>query len=231
MSPSPQAHRGVTARAGHRFDGPRASRPRRGSAPLAVGAGLLASAALALTLTGTISAFTASITNPSNTASTGTVVMALTDEEGGETCRSTEGGTVTANAASCSSIDQFGARLLVPGGSEQVTVAVENVGSVTPATFSLAPGGACAQDAGPVAGTATDLCARLGLVVTSGDVRVYEGTVAGFAAATATDLAMPPAPTPGTSRTFTFVTTLDASAGDAYQGLTATVPSTWTFSS
>src|ERR1700753_2489587 len=94
----------------------RTPRRRRRFVPLVWLASAGAVFAMALGVGGTLSGFTASINNSTNTAGSGTLLM----QEGGPgsvTCLSSAAGTVTAaNAGTCSTINKFGGNLqMVPG--------------------------------------------------------------------------------------------------------------------
>ncbi|MEU5694509.1 hypothetical protein [Actinosynnema sp. NPDC020468] len=204
---------------------PGRQQPRRKFAVLAVMGGLVGSALLALSLTGTLSAFTAAITNSTDTVTTGSLILRETD--GTNTCISTSSAT---NSATCATINKYTGTTLVPGGSATKTVTLANDGTATPATFTLTPG-TCSQS-GSVSGItpATDFCAQVTLklyaAATATGTPIYNGTLAAFTSAqTLTPLA------PSTTQAYTFVVSLPASLGNTYQGLTASQPLTWTFSS
>jgi hypothetical protein len=116
----------------------------------------------------------------------------------------------------------------VPG--PVVTVSISNTGTVDAGLFKLTPDGACTQtNNGSVNGSATDLCAKLNVTVSSGTGTggdVYTGTLAGLSSHAAFTL---PARNAGTSASFTFQVTLDSSAGNSYQGLKASAGLTWSF--
>jgi hypothetical protein len=110
------------------------------------------------------------------------------------------------------------------------TVNIKNIGTVPANTFTLTPGATCTQsNNGALNGTATDFCAKLGVVITSGSTAVFNGTAATLAGAAPITLATPVLP--GASVPFTFTTTLSSAAGNTYQGLAASLPLTWTFNS
>ena len=195
-------------------------------APWAVAVGVASTALLGLSTTGTLSAFVASITNSTNTAASGTVVMTETNSGGTVTCTS----GISATAATCANINKFGgSTTMVPGTPVATAINITNTGTAQVNTFTLTPGATCTQsNNGAVNGTATDLCAKLNLTITSGATSVYSGTLASFAGHAAFPLANP---TTGTAVPFTFTVTLDPSAGNTYEGLAASVPMTWAFSS
>lgn len=188
---------------------------------------------LSLSLTGTMSGFVASITNSNNTAATGALVMQEQNSGATVTCLSTDGGSVSTNAATCATINKFGgSTTMTPGNTVTTPITIKNIGTVAASTFTLTPGGTCTQtNSGALNGTAVDLCAKLNVVITSGATTVFSGTAASLATATAAAFTMPTAPAAGTSVPFSFAVTLASSAGNAYQGLQASVPLTWSFSS
>ena len=201
-------------------------------APVALVAGIFAAVLLSLSLTGTLSGFAASITNSSNTAGSGTLIMQEQNAGASVTCLSTDGGSVSTNSATCSTINKFGGSTsMVPGQTVTTTVVLKNTGTVRASAFSLTPGTTCTQT-GSVSGSASDLCSKLNLTITQNGATspaLFTGTLASFAASTA-PLALTPLAS-GASSTYVFAVTLDSSATTAYQGLTAAMPMTWTFTS
>jgi len=200
-------------------------------APVALIAGIFAAVLLSLSLTGTLSGFAASITNSSNTAASGTLVMQEQNANASVTCLSTDGGSVSTNSATCSTINKFGgSTTMTPGVTVNTPITIKNTGTSAASTFTLTPGATCTQSAnGTQNGTATDLCSKMNLVITSGSTTVFSGTLASFKGAAASAFSMPAAPAAGASVPFNFAVTLDNSAGNTYQGLAASVPMTWTF--
>ncbi len=207
---------------------------RRHLAPAALTAGVVASAALALATTGTLSAFTAQITNSANTVASGSLVMQETSGDGATTCLSTDttgaANGVNTNAFSCTTINKYGGAILVPGASVSTTVAIKNAGNVPATTFTLAPG-TCVQSVGPSAnpsGNATDLCTKLSVAVTSGAATITPAnSTATSLAGTSITLATPVAP--GETRSYTFAVSLASAVGNTYQNLRATQPLVGTF--
>ena len=200
---------------------------RRISLPLIL-AGGVSSLVLALGMSPTFSAFTASIQSGANLASAGTLTMEETS--GSVTCRSIDGANgLSGNSATCATINKYGGTgaLLTPGGAANVTtVTIANTGTVAATSFSLTPG-ACAQSAlGTPVGNATDLCTKLHVKITTGTTTVYEGS----ASALTTPVALTPLAN-GASASYTFAVSLDSSADNTYQGLQASQPLTWTFQS
>jgi len=207
---------------------------RRRFTPAAITTGVLGAALLSLSMTGTMSGFVASITNSTNTAGAGVLTMQETTTSGtAVTCSSTDGGGVSVNTATCTTINKFGGNLaMVPGTPSTTSIAITNSGTIAASTFTLTPGAACVQsNNGPVNGSATDLCAKLSVVITSGATTVFSGTAATLAGAPASAFTMPAAPAAGASIPFTFTVTLADTAENAYQGLAASLPLTWTFTS
>lgn len=209
---------------------PRA-RPR--FAPAAVLAGAVGSIALAASMTGTLSAFTASINNTVNTTAAGTLSMQEQNGAGTVTCNSTDAGTISTNAATCSTINKYGGgTTMVPGTPISTTISIKNTGTVAASTFTLSPT-ACTQTTnGTVNGSATDFCTQLSVVIKSGATAVFSGTATGLATGGVITLPAGVAPVAaGATVPFTFTTTLASTAGNTYQGLGASQGLTWTFTS
>ena len=208
-----------------------AKRKRVRFAPLVLATSVAAAALLSVSMSGTLSGFVASITNTNNTAASGSLVME--EKSTGTTpvtCLSTDGGSVSTNTATCSTINKFGgSTTMVPGTPVSTTISIRNTGTLNASTFTLTPGTTCTQTAiATPSGTATDLCAKMALVVKQDGAQVYSGTLTAFAGSAAKSLTTVAA---GGSSTFTFAVTLDSAATNAYQGLQASVPMTWTFNS
>ena len=202
-------------------------------APLVIATSVAAAALLSVSMSGTLSGFVASITNSNNTAASGSLIME--EKSTGTTpvtCLSTDGGSISTNTATCSTINKFGgSTTMVPGQTVSTAITIKNAGTVAANTFTLTPGSACSQAAnGSPAGTATDFCAKVNVLITSGSTTVYNGTAAALAGTAAKSLATAPV-APGTSTPFTIAVTLDNSAGNTYQNLSASLPLTWTFAS
>ena len=212
-----------------------APRKRVRFAPLVLATSVAAAALLSVSMSGTLSGFVASITNTNNTAASGSLIME--EKSTGTTpvtCLSTDAGSVSTNTATCSTINKFGgSTTMVPGQTVSTSITIKNAGTVSANTFTLTPGATCAQSANAAAGasgTATDFCSKLNVVITSGSTTVYSGTAAALAGTAAKSLSAAPV-TAGTSTPFTIAVTLDSSAGNTYQGLSASLPLTWTFAS
>ena len=103
------------------------SKKRKLSLPLVL-AGGISSLVLALGMSPTFSAFTASIQNTVNTASSGT--LAMTETSGGVTCTSAIG--------TCATINKYGGLTMKPGDTTTTTIVIANTGNLDAASFSLA---------------------------------------------------------------------------------------------
>ncbi len=211
-------------------------RRRRRLSRMAVLTGVAGATILALSMNSSVAAFTASITNSVNSAAAGTLIMKEQNATGTVTCLSTDGtgNNVTNNAATCATINKYGgSTTLVPGQSVNTTVTLANAGTAPASSFTLAPG-TCTQS-GNVTGSATDLCAKIGVVITqtvgstTTTVTPAASTLASLATAGPLSLSAPVAP--GTTITYNFAVTLAASAANTYQGLAASQPLVWTFTS
>lgn len=204
-------------------------------APLVIATSVAAAALLSVSMSGTLSGFVASITNANNSAASGSLVME--EKSTGTnpvTCLSTDGGSVSTNTATCSTINKFGgSTTMIPGQSVSTAITIKNVGTVAANTFTLTPGATCSQSVNAAAGfsgSATDFCSKLNVVISSGGTNVFTGTAASLAGSAVKSLSTAPV-APGTSTPFTIAVTLDQSAGNTYQGLSASLPLTWSFAS
>jgi hypothetical protein len=211
---------------------------RRRLAPFAIAASVVASATLGLSATGTLSAFTASITNTTNTASAGSLIMQETDGAGATTCLSTSG---TNNSfTTCSTINKYGGvtNQLVPGGAPNVTtVRLYNTGTTAVNAFTLAPG-TCTKS-----GTGTgDLCGQALLTLTCAPVTggtvgtavtLYTGVALNALGASKDIKAASSTCVPPTSSTnyvqFTFSVQLSSAADNTVQAQTVSQPLVWTY--
>ncbi len=205
------------------------SKKRKLSLPLIV-AGGVSSLVLALGMSPTFSAFTASITNATNSAGAGTLTMQES---------STTGTTVTCDSglgtnASCT-INKFTGNLsMYPGQTLNTTVTVKNTGSVPATSFSMTPDTTCTPADVPgasVHGTG-DPCTVMTVLVkaTAGTTttNVVSGlTLSAFASGGIVTLPAPVAP--GASVTMSFDVTLPSTATNAVQGRQASMPITFTF--
>lgn len=218
--------------------------PRRRLVPVALIAGVAATGALALATTGTLSAFTASITNTVNSTATGSLIMQETGPGGAGTvtCTSTDAGagntgnTINANTATCATINKYGgSTALVPGATAPTTtVTLTNTGSVAAKTFTVAYG-ACTNGTGPngTVGGSAKLCDLLNVAVTTGTA---PGTALAGASGTPTNLAtksvtIPGGVAPGASVVVNFTVSLPGTADNTLQNVSLSQPITWTFTS
>ncbi|ROQ39541.1 hypothetical protein EDF46_1173 [Frondihabitans sp. PhB188] len=201
-------------------------------APLAIATGVLGAVLLSVSMSGTLSGFVASIQNSTNTTATGALTMQEQNSGATVTCSSTDGGTVSTNTATCATINKFGgSTTMIPGQTVTTPITIKNTGTVTANTFTLTPGSSCTQsNNGSLNGTATDLCSKLTVVVTNTttSATVFSGTLTALAAGGAIAL---PTQAAGATTGFSFAVTLPSTAGNTYQGLAASLPLTWTYSS
>ncbi len=200
---------------------------------------------LILGVNGSLSAFTASITNSANQVATGSLIMTESGPNSSgtnTTCASSSDATGN-NAYSCTTINKYGSSgaavtNLGPGDSATTTVTISNTGSVAANTFTAAFG-ACAQT--PVAGTANpvllagNLCSELNVAVyqaaTATVTPLFTGTLTAATTGSPLTLTAPLATAVGgAGQPYTFVVSLPAGAGNSYEGITVTQPITWTFS-
>jgi len=204
----------------------------------------VATAALAMTAVVTLGGFSATVANPSNNFSSGTIQ--LKEGVGATTCYSTgtgAGGSVSsANTnAACAGDDLGGKLLQVPGGAPQATtITLTNVGNVAAATSNLLAG-ACSQaasaDDGGYVGSDAAFCGKVDVTVNNNTTSKCVFPVAAVACTAPTNantLASLAAQNltlsglaAGASATYTVTVQLDTTATNADQGLTATIPLTW----
>ena len=203
------------------------SSTRRRFTPFALLTGVAGSVLLASSMNGSLAAFTASITNTADTAGSGTVTMQEANFDGSILCNSTDVVGVSSNSANCATINKYGGNLaMVPNQTVTTSISIKNTGTAPATTFTLNPG-TCAQSTnGTVNGTAIDFCTKVNVKITVGATAVYTGTAAALTAPIS--LAAPVAP--GAIVAIKFDVTLDGTAGNTYQGLKASQPLTWTFS-
>lgn len=183
--------------------------------------GTFASVALAASLlTGTLGAYSASITNDTNTAGSGNLVITETGpgSTGQVTCSSSDGAN---NAATCSTINKYGGNVaMAPGDSSTVNVTLANTGSVNAKSAALTPG-ACVNTP-----TSIDLCAVMQVTISQGGTQIFSGTAATLASGGPINLTAPAA---GASTAYVITTTLPASATNALAGGRISQPLTWTY--
>jgi hypothetical protein len=222
--------------AAHRSE--RGTRGGRGL-PLLWGAGAVAALLLALSTSGTLSAWTSAVlTDDSNTVTTASAVILKEVGPSAATCLSSSG---SGNAFTCSTVNKYGgtASPLNPGGSQVTDVVFSNVGAAAASSFVLTTG-SCSQS--PVAGSGSPAAAN---VCTNGDLTVAVSCSNGatYSAGSAwTDLVQAAtAPSSigaslthtatlaaGASFTCRFTVALGAGASVLDQGITASQPLTWT---
>jgi hypothetical protein len=196
--------------------------------------GCISSLVLALSMTPTLGAFSASISGDANSAGTGTIVMQETDSSGTITCLSTDGGGLAVNAASCSAMNRYGGDMgMRPGDSVGIVTYIRNIGTIAASSFSLTPG-VCVQSAtGTLSGSATDFCSKIAVSITSDAATIFSGTAETLGAAGTIDVLSRlglARVEPGLQITFTVTTTMDPTVDNSYQGLKVSQPMTWTFS-
>lgn len=206
--------------------------------PVALTTAALSSALIGASVTGTLSAFEASITNTSNTASAGSLTMQETGP-GGTTCLSSSG--TNNNYATCSGIDKYGGTdtPFTPGAVHTTTVAFANLGPSAVSSFTLAPG-ACTNSVGSGSGAssdATDLCDSLVLTVTCTPTGGTSSTVVdGLTLTTIQSRTYPmpvtcvPRPSSGNTVDFVFSLAMSTASNiNTVQGQQVSQPLTWTF--
>jgi hypothetical protein len=218
--------------------------PRRRRRSVLV-AGLLGTTALAVTTAMSLGGFSAGITNTNNTYSSGTIVLKEGVVGSPTTCFSTgTGTTITAtNTANCTTIDDLGGAINQGPGSAATTqnLTLTNAGSIDGATFTVTPG-ACTAAIGGGTYAGTDTAGFCGKV----DVTVYNSTAnkclypagagacpALAATSTLTGLGTSGALSlgslaAGATTGVTIKTQMDTTATNIDQGLTASMPFTWT---
>ncbi len=217
-------------------------------------AALLGVALLGLTSAVTLGAvgFNATITNPTNTYSSGTLLL----QEGSGTAACVSSGTDTINAANTNSacgINDFGTTAnAAPGIVTTAAIPVSNVGTVAGSTLTITPAATCAVTANsattPYSGAdTTGFCGKVDVTIqndsTTSPSCVYPAgtgacpapsstytlaTLAGHAPLSGSGLGASGSST-GTG-SYTVSLELDSSATNADQGLSATVPLTWQLS-
>lgn len=200
-------------------------------APIAIGTGALAAVLLSVTMSGTLAGFTASINNNTNTAAAGSLVMQEQNAGATVTCLSTDGGSVSTNTATCATINKFGgSTTMVPGQTVTTNITIKNIGSAAANTFTLTPSACTQANSGAQNGNAVDLCSKMSVVITNTttSAQVYSGTLLALGTSSAFTL---PTQAAGASTGFSFAVTLSAAATNAYQGLQASVPLLWSYSS
>jgi hypothetical protein len=227
---------------------------------LALAAGVVGSAVLALSTTASLGGFTASITNTGDKAQSGSLLMQeQVTPTGGTTttCLSTGTGTaITTNANAACGANKFGALTnAIPGASSFSTVVVTNQGSVSANSFSMGVGACVATPTAPSGATATNVgsdtsgyCGKLDVTIEDDTAtpacvypagagacpalsNTYNLTSLATFAPTATPAALTAPIAAGAARTYKVTVGLDNSASNADQAMAATEPITFTFGS
>ena len=227
---------------------------------MALAAGVLGSAVLALSTTASLGGFTASITNTGDKAQSGSLLMQeQVTPTGGTTttCLSTGGGaSITTNANAACGANKFGALTnAVPGATSFSTVVVTNQGSVAANSFSLGAGGCVATATAPTGAVATNVgsdtagfCGKLDVTIEDDTAtptcvypvaagacpalsNTYNLTTLGAFAPVATPVALTAPVAAGAARTYKVAVGLDNTATNADQAMAATQPITFTFGS
>ena len=225
---------------------------RRRFSPLLWIASLGAVAVLALGVTGTLSQFTASITNTNNNASTaGPEAFGFSEAlvVGGSPQTPVCAQASAGQAVNCTTINKYGtagttAPAMAPGSSQSTTVQLANTAittglsgdlalSVQPCTQSVPVGTANPSNGGTLAG---DLCGAMTVTVSCSSAPAFTvgpATLTAFAAPTApatNPYSVATAIPPGGVVDCTFTTSLPTTATAAnLQGLTVSQPLTWTW--
>jgi hypothetical protein len=217
-------------------------RRRRHSVVLA---GLLGTAVLAATAGLSLGGFSAGITNPTNSFSSGTVV--LKEAAGATSCFSTGAGTqvTVSNSANCTTIDDLGGVINQGPGSavNTQTLNLTNLGTINGATFTVTPGactsGAAANTAPYVGADTAGFCGKVDVTIendTGTPKCVFPAAAGACPALSATNTLATLGTSPalslgalaaGATDTFVVKTQIDASVNNADQGLTASLPFTW----
>ena len=221
-------------------------------------AALVGVAALGLTAVTTLAGFSASITNPTNTFSSGTLL--LSEQQGTNTCLSSPNtaGGITTNLNSNCTYDNFSGSTTPgaePGGTPvSTTVTLTNTGTLTSVGGLSLLAGACTVTGNPPGGTGPNaastgsdtigFCGKVDVQIEDDTVAgapscLYGGTIGSACPATISNsytlasLAIAGSQVlkanfaPSAPETLKITVGLDSSATNADQGLTATVPLTW----
>ncbi|MCL4448937.1 MAG: hypothetical protein M1483_03025 [Actinobacteria bacterium] len=215
---------------------------------------LLAVAGLGLTAMVTLGGFSASIENSTNSYSSGTLL--LSEGNGATTCLSSpnSAGGITTNVNSSCTINDFGgatspgAEPTNPPTATNTTITLTNTGSLSASALDLTPGSTCTVSPNPPGAGANasssghdtaGFCSKV-------DITIYNSTtnycfypagagacpalantynLSTLAGALPMSIAVPFAS--GASMAVVISVGLDSSATNADQGLTATLPLTW----
>jgi hypothetical protein len=218
---------------------------RRRFVPLVWVGSIVAVGILAASVNGSLSGFSASVTNQANQA--GSAQAPILVETGpnssgtSTTCASTSG---TNGAYTCTTINKYGNGgesnlAMVPGSSASTTVTFANTSTQPASTFTLAAGTCTSGDQGAQSGTG-NLCSDGTFTVSvqcaqgtsTGSSALNEGPVAPSALTSASPMTitggLDSGASPGNTVTCTIATALSGTATDAEAGLTATQDLTWT---
>lgn len=188
-----------------------------------IAAGVVAAVVLALTFSGTLSAFTQAFLHPTNTVSSKSISIQETDSSG---TASTSCTTTSPGVTSCTNPDLYGNQVLKPGETSSTqTISFKNTGTAAPTSFSV-KGGTCTTN--PSSGAA--LCNQLVVYMTwRGADFLSDGTTPNALAANSQTIPNPPAA--GERFELTVKVKLPSNATDDTSGVTLTQPLTFTFSS
>lgn len=220
-------------------------RRRRRVVPLIWLGSFTAAILVALSVTGSISGFTASITNSANSVGTGTLSLEESTGGGAITCSTSLSGS--ANTDTCTTINKYGNNnvtddVLYPGASISTSVTLTNTGTSDGTVLTLTPGACTDGQQGTVNGGGS-LCGDLQITLgcapgsTAPTAGTAEGTSPAVSAESPTALATAGPITvagglaAGASVSCTFEVALPSTAGNADQYLLATQPLVWTLES
>jgi hypothetical protein len=220
---------------------------RRRFVPLVWIGSITAVVILGSSVNGSLSGFTASITNQANAA--GTAQAPILVETGpnssgtSTTCASTSG---VNGAYTCTTINKYGNNgesnlAMVPGASASTTVTFANTSTQSASVFTLTAGTCTSGEQGAQSGTG-NLCSDGTFTVSiqcaqgtsAGSSALNEGPVAPASLTSASPMTITGGLAAGTAPantvTCTVTTALAGTATDAEAGLTATQDLTWTIS-
>lgn len=212
-------------------------RRRKRFAPLVWLGSLGAVGILALGVSGSLSDWTASITNTNNKVGTGSLVMQETGPDASGTATTCSSNDAT---ATCSTINKYGNNgvendKLGPGDSVVTTVNIKNTGTTNADAFTVAFG-ACTQTPAATAGPPVvgNLCSELTVDVyqasSATGTPIFSGTPSALQTASPHTLTAPDATNAGgAGQDYTFKVTLPTTADSTFQGIVATQQITWTF--
>jgi hypothetical protein len=188
------------------------SKKRKLSLPLVL-AGGISSLVLALGMSPTFSAFTASIQNTVNTANSGT--LAMTETSGANTCTSAVG--------TCTLINKYGGlTAMKPGDTVTTPIVIANTGNVDASIFTLTTG-ACTGN----------LCSHLKVTMTQDGtvLSTVNGVMASVLPATVSLTTVAHGANTTIAIKVDFVATGTDAGDNLLQGQAASQPLTWKFQS